>query len=303
MTNTAFMDPHVWERAAAAIHSAHALLITAGAGMGVDSGLPDFRGRDGFWRAYPPYQQRGLAFEDLANPAWFEKDPALAWGFYGHRSQLYRNTFPHPGFEVLLRWAREKSGGAAVFTSNVDGQFQRAGFPPELIHEVHGSLEYAQCLNPACPSGVIPLPAQPVAVDAVTFCAVGALPRCALCDALLRPNVLMFGDWGWNPSRTQAQQARLGRWLTGLRQRSATLVVVECGAGEAVPTVRRFSESTALAHHGTLVRINPRDDHVPHGAVALRCGAAAGLARLDALEKGLQDLDDIFAVPAAQTAE
>src|ERR1043166_5468359 len=115
---------------------ADALLIGAGAGMGVDSGLPDFRGDEGFWRAYPPYKKLGLAFEDLANPRWFDDDPSLAWGFYGHRLNLYRKTNPHEGFHVLRRLSASKERGAFVFTSNVDGQFVKAGFDPALIAEV-----------------------------------------------------------------------------------------------------------------------------------------------------------------------
>ena len=84
--------------AARAIAAVDALLITAGAGMGVDSGLPDFRGDEGFWNAYPPYRQLGLSFINVANPRWFDDDPHLAWGFYGHRVNLYRATHPHPGF-------------------------------------------------------------------------------------------------------------------------------------------------------------------------------------------------------------
>src|SRR6478752_3216688 len=100
--NEASIQPAI-ELAARAIGDAHALLITAGAGMGVDSGLPDFRGTDGFWRAYPAFQKLGLRFEQLANPAWFATDPALAWGFYGHRLNLYRRTVPHEGFQILRR--------------------------------------------------------------------------------------------------------------------------------------------------------------------------------------------------------
>jgi len=56
--------------AAEAVNTAQALLITAGAGMGVDSGLPDFRGKDGFWRAYPIIAKLGLSFHQMANPEW-----------------------------------------------------------------------------------------------------------------------------------------------------------------------------------------------------------------------------------------
>ncbi len=57
-------------------------MVCAGAGIGVDSGLPDFRGNQGFWRAYPPFAELGLSFVDMANPQWFASDPEFAWGFY-----------------------------------------------------------------------------------------------------------------------------------------------------------------------------------------------------------------------------
>jgi NAD-dependent SIR2 family protein deacetylase len=112
------------EAAARAIREADALLVGAGAGMGVDSGLPDFRGAEGFWKAYPPF--RGRRFAELSTPHWFQTDPAVAWGFFGHRLNLYRGATPHLGFELLRRWGAERPCGAFVFTSNVDGQFQKA---------------------------------------------------------------------------------------------------------------------------------------------------------------------------------
>ena len=107
------LAPELLAQAAAWIRDAEALIIAAGAGMGVDSGLPDFRGNEGFWNAYPPFRHLGLKFTDLANPAWFHDDPPLAWGFYGHRLNLYRRTQPHAGFALLRKWAAAKSAGAA----------------------------------------------------------------------------------------------------------------------------------------------------------------------------------------------
>src|SRR5215831_18636184 len=109
-------DGTLLDLAAEAIASADALLIGAGAGMGVDSGLPDFRGDQGFWRAYPPYQRLGLRFTTLANPQWFIRDPALAWGFYGHRLNRYRATLPHEGFQILQSWSQRMKHGTFVFT-------------------------------------------------------------------------------------------------------------------------------------------------------------------------------------------
>ena len=71
------------QKAKALLKNCDALFITAGAGMGVDSGLPDFRGVEGFWNAYPKAKELGLRFEDMANPEWFESDPQLAWHFMG----------------------------------------------------------------------------------------------------------------------------------------------------------------------------------------------------------------------------
>lgn len=250
--------------------------------MGVDSGLPDFRGPQGFWRAYPPYQKLGLEFEDLANPRWFADDPELAWGFYGHRLALYRRTVPHAGFGILRRWAERMPQGAFVFTSNVDGAFQRAGFDEERICEAHGAIDVMQCTAHRC-EGLWRADGVSVDVDEATFRARPPLPRCPRCGALARPNILMFGDWGWDASRSEEQAARLEAFLSAVR--SEPMVVVECGAGTAIPSVRRFSERLA-AQGATLIRINLRE---PEGAtIGLASGAREALERLAALVDALR---------------
>jgi len=72
------MDLQKLQEAKEFLKKADAVLITAGVGMGVDSGLPDFRGNDGFWEAYPAIKEKKLSFSRMANPSWFEKDPHLA---------------------------------------------------------------------------------------------------------------------------------------------------------------------------------------------------------------------------------
>ena len=106
-----------YARCAELIAQADGLLITAGAGIGVDSGLPDFRGTQGFWGAYPALGRARIAFEQIANPAAFARHPRLVWGCYGHRLKLYRRTVPHPGFAILRRIGTMLPQGAFVFTS------------------------------------------------------------------------------------------------------------------------------------------------------------------------------------------
>ena len=274
------MDPADLRRAAAAVDAAHAVLIGAGAGMGVDSGLPDFRGNQGFWQAYPPYRKLGLDFYALANPHWFESDPTLAWGFYGHRLNLYRSVAPHDGFRILLSWARRFECGAHVFTSNVDGHFQKAGFAADCVAEVHGSIHWMQCTR-SCGAGVFPAHDKTINVDMETMRASEPLPSCPSCGTLARPNILMFYDAGWDDCRQAEQMARLNDWLD--RVRGKRLVVIECGAGTAVPTVRRTCEAVADEFGGTLIRVNAREPSVPRGQIALRTGALEGLRAIDSL--------------------
>jgi NAD-dependent SIR2 family protein deacetylase len=264
------------KRAAEVITAADALLITVGAGMGVDSGLSDFRGTQGFWRAYPAIAKLGLAFEEMASPAWFKKNPHLAWAFYGHRLHLYRKTTPHQGFNQLFRIGLAKPHGYFVFTSNVDGQFQRAGFAPERIVECHGSIHHFQCVA-SCNDEIWDAYSETVKIDGSSFHALEPLLKCRRCPTLARPNILMFGDWSWLSHRMETQQHRFAGWLNGLAQSSAKLAVIELGAGSAIPTVRNNSERVLENIEGTLIRINPREPDVPSGQIGLPFGAAEGI--------------------------
>ena len=272
--------PSEIDRAAQAVAQADALLITAGAGMGVDSGMPDFRGGAGFWQAYPAAQKLGLAFEELANPRWFRDDPSLAWGFYGHRLNLYRETTPHAGFDLLRAWSERTPRGAFVYTSNVDGQFQKAGFAAERVVECHGSIHHMQCVD-ECGQELWSVDTG-VKVDTETLRAAPPLPACPRCGGLARPNILMFGDALWDDRRSVEQYGRYAEWQAEVRAARARVVVIECGAGKAIPTVRLQAQRMARELGGLLVRINLREPEVAAEHVGLAMGAKAALAAIDA---------------------
>lgn len=241
--------------------------------MGVASGLPDFRGNEGLWREYPALKRENLSFEEIANPDSFAKNPALAWGFYGHRLALYRDTRPHEGFDVLRRWAARMEHGTFVFTSNVDGQFQRAEFPPERVAEVHGTIHSFQCMKP-CKESAWAAETFVPEVDSDTGLLINAAPTCPHCGRLARPNILMFSDHSWVEKYSASQCARLESWLQTVKR----LVVVELGAGRALPTIRRFSER----HGPRVIRINPREPEIaPNVGVGIPLGARGALRRLE----------------------
>lgn len=261
-------------RVAEEIAAADALLITAGAGMSVDSGLPDFRSRQGLWRAYPPLERLGVSFEQLAQPQWFADRPRMAWAWYGHRRRLYRDAVPHAGYRLLEGWSQGMPGGCFVVTSNVDGQFVAAGFGGFSLLEQHGSVHRWQCTLP-CSAQVWDADGEDFEIDLEQLQVTGGLPTCPHCGALARPNVLMFNDGAWVDAVRREQQPRFDRWLEGVRGKS--LVILEIGAGTAVPTIRRLGERLAQRARTRLVRINPAATEADEATHVLRLPALQAL--------------------------
>ena len=271
-------------QAAKWIREAEVFVVAAGAGMGVDSGLPDFRGNEGFWKAYPPMREAGLSFIDMANGYSFLDNPSRAWGFYGHRLNLYRNTEPHEGFHAILRMIGKRP--SFVYTSNVDGAFQKAGF--QRIYEIHGSIHWLQCSSPKCYSvmhgahmdGLWRADDHHVKVDPKTFLATDQLPLCPKCGAVARPNILMFGDPAWIHVRADHQRQGYHQWRFATKGKKT--VVLEMGAGTAIPSVR--AQSNGLCAQGAkLVRINPREFYLPveGESVAIPMGAKDALLAIE----------------------
>jgi NAD-dependent SIR2 family protein deacetylase len=160
----------------------------------------------------------------------------------------------------------------------VDGHFQKAGFSPDQVYEVHGSIGAMQCLS-KCGVNTFSTDPYSLNIDHQTMRAIPPLPKCPRCGAMARPNILMFGDWGWNSSHAETQQQQLRSWLASLA--GAPLVVVECGAGTAIPTVRLACEDIARRYDATLIRINPREPEVPEDQISLPMGAYDALRALD----------------------
>jgi NAD-dependent SIR2 family protein deacetylase len=274
------MNPSELDCAAAVIRNAETMVITAGAGMGVDSGLPDFRGDKGFWNAYPMYARLGLSFVQAANPSHFERDPHFAWGFYGHRTNLYRNITPHQGFAILKEWIKRFKLEHFVVTSNVDGHFQTAGFDPDHVWEVHGSIHHLQCT--VCCSDTIWPNQHTFAIDPTTMRA-ATVPHCPRCKRVARPNILMFKDYAWLYQRSRAQENRFETFLHQNRKRS--MVIIELGAGTTIPTIRNLSEKLGQNPKATVIRINPWEAHIPAPHHSISLGALKALQKIDIFMK------------------
>jgi len=262
------------------VEQADAVVILSGAGMGVDSGLPDFRGTKGLWKEYPELMNRDLDFEEMANPKWFREDAKLAWAFYGHRLHKYLEVKPHAGFDMLLELCKKKSDNYFIITSNVDNHFQKAGFDPLKIHEVHGSLAYFQCIY-GCKQAIWPADYDSVQVDERSFVAT-TTPHCPHCGRIARPNVQMFDDYGWLCNREREQRKRFEHWQHQVWDSRKKVLIIEIGAGKVIATIRRIAERLYLQgfHGSNFVRINPRDCDVPEGAISIQSGGLDGVTML-----------------------
>ena len=177
-------DPHDIARARALLEGARSILVLTGAGISAESGVPTFRGKGGLWHSHRP--------EDLATPEAFQRDPRLVWEWYGWRRELIASSRPNPGHRALAGWTLARPGVTLV-TQNVDGLHEAAArevadgreAAPALPIELHGSLFRVRCTG--CPYR---------AHDRATVDASGpeALPHCPQCGALLRPDVVWFGE-------------------------------------------------------------------------------------------------------------
>ena len=132
----------------------------------------------------------------------------------------------------------------------MDGHFQKAGFPSARVYECHGSIHRLQC-TANCSDRIWATADLHPQVDEAACQWQGELPHCPRCGVLARPNILMFDDWHWNHTRTQQQRMLLDMWLDS----TPAPLVIEIGAGRAVPTVRNFTRRMQL-RGSALVRIN-----------------------------------------------
>jgi len=114
-----------------------------------------------------------------------------------------------------------------------------------------------QCLN-SCTDEIWPTTDFVIPlVDESTLRVKGELPKCKHCSALARPNVLMFNDWRYLGIRQEQQRQRFHEWLEEAITRQWKVVIIEIGAGKAVPTVRMTSEEvTSLKYGRNIVRVH-----------------------------------------------
>jgi NAD-dependent deacetylase len=230
-----------------------------GAGISAESGIPTFRGAEGYWTIgsteYRP--------QELATRAAFRRMPWGVWAWYLYRRGVCRGAQPNDAHRALARAEQALGDRVLVVTQNVDGLHRRAGSSPARTYEIHGNIELMRCAA-ACTAERWPIP------DGVPDLARGddvpeaaqALLVCPRCGAMARPHVLWFDEsydeelFRWDSSQTAAE-------------RTSLLVVVGTSARTNLPWV---VVELAERRGATILDVNVEDN--PFGAIAERRGAA-----------------------------
>jgi NAD-dependent deacetylase len=146
-------------------------VVLTGAGVSTESGIPDFRSPDGIWARYDPME--------YATIRAFRRDPVKVWDFYARRLGVLQAAQPNAAHLALARLEAE-GWVEAVVTQNVDRLHERAG--SRDVVEVHGSLRTSSCLECRHVEGFERV------VELLPT------PRCERCGAVLKPDVVMFGE-------------------------------------------------------------------------------------------------------------
>jgi len=241
------------------------VLIITGAGVSAESGVPTFRGKDGYWRNLDPIK--------LATSEAFARDPELVWQWYRERRDCIRNAQPNAAHEAIARLARCADEFLLV-TQNVDDLHERAGVAKTEIVQIHGDIFVTKCSR--CD---FKQPEYRRSVPAANYGAASeqeegrgnGVPRCTKCDALLRPGVVWFGEP--LPAR---ETERVENYL----QSDSCGVVIVAGT---TATFGYIIDWALRASHrgGELIEVNPEETPLSQFATRLvREPAAIALPRL-----------------------
>jgi NAD-dependent deacetylase len=188
------------------------LLFLTGAGISAESGIPTFRGPEGYWRVgsenYHPHE--------LATFAAFSAMPEVVWGWYLYRRGVCRTASPNAGHMALVRAEEALGDGFHLITQNVDGLHLRAGSSLERTYAIHGMIDFFRCAR-ECTPAICEIPAElPIDwdKDRVPTGEELARLRCPRCGERGRPHVLFFDEYYDEPrfrfesSQRKALEAR-----------------------------------------------------------------------------------------------
>jgi NAD-dependent deacetylase len=167
------------------------ITLLTGAGISSESGIPTFRGPEGYWtmgsRHYHP--------QEMASYAMFARRPWEVWAWYLNRLCVYRDVRPNPGHLAIVEMEHCLQDRFRLVTQNVDNLHLQAGNSLERIYQIHGNIYFMRCSR-ECQGRIYPLPVDLLSREtnqALTQAEKKQL-SCPDCGRQVRPHVLWFDE-------------------------------------------------------------------------------------------------------------
>lgn len=252
------------------IREADAVLICAGAGMSNNDGFNVYVSKEDFAQAYPWFPRWGYTTAYECMGLFGDRSIPLEakWGFWLNHFNNMRFVFPVPS-QYREVWEMVQGKDHFVYTSNVDGNFERAGFAAENIYTPQGDYAFYQCMRKCRPDAVFEskplLDSLRPMVDERGMLPLASIPKCKYCGGDVFGNV-RGGNWFIHQKYDVANRNFVD-WIEAKLASRCKLVVLEVGAGFNTPTVTPFPMEAIvreLSHNSaSLVRVNPTEPGVP----------------------------------------
>ena len=220
------------------------IVFLTGAGISAESGIPTFRGAEGYWRV----GSRNYQPTEMATSEAFARMPEEVWRWYLFRRGVCRAAAPNAAHLALVAVEQRLGERFLLVTQNVDGLHLRAGSSPARTYQIHGNLDFCRCSG-GCGPAVRPLSAA-LPVDwanerSPTDAELAAL-RCE-CGRWLRPHVLWFDESYDEP---------LYRYLSAMRAAGAAAALIVVGTSGATTLPARMCE-TVVARGARFIVVDP----------------------------------------------
>ena len=188
------------------------IVVLTGAGISAESGIPTFRGKEGYWRV----GSREYHPQEMATHEAFQRMPEQVWQWYLYRRTVCRDAAPNPAHRALAELEQRLGDRFLLLTQNVDGLHIRAGNSLARTYQIHGNIDYMRCGDDCCLE-IWPVPAEVgrIGRDTRLEPAVLELLHCPRCGSRSRPHVLWFDEYydeplyHFNGSLTAASRAKL----------------------------------------------------------------------------------------------
>lgn len=251
------------------------ITVLTGAGISAESGIPTFRGPEGYWtigsKEYQP--------EEMATYSMFMKQPDEVWKWYLYRLSICGNAKPNKGHTALVEMEKYLGNRFTLITQNVDNLHLRAGSSQERTYQIHGNVFFMRCIY-ECKKRIFPLPLEilPRGKDQELSKRDKKILSCPDCSAVTRPHVLWFDE---------CYNEHYFKYESAMAVAAKTDILIIAGTSGAT-TLPNHIANTVYQNKGTIIDINVEKNPFTELAINSKNGEFLNMTCSEGLTKLLK---------------